>query len=692
MIRLDQSKQKFWFLLAIVSVTFIVFSPALQNQFTNWDDGVFLVENSEVHEFSPQAFKTMFSKNYVGTYTPLTILSFNIEYSLLGNQPPFYYLDNLLLHLAVVALVFLLAQKFGLSVIASGFAALIFGIHPMHVESVAWISQRKDVLYSFFYLMAMVEYWNYLLQNKKTSYWRALLFAFFSILAKPMAYSLPVILLLCDWWHKRKIDLKVVAEKIPFIFLIGGVSFVTYISNPQEVILTSWKCVLVWIWVFVFHIHRFLFPSQFFAVYQVPEPISLGSSDYLFSVVAFVGLVTMLLLFRRQRWIWLAVVFYFLSNSMIIFRAVWEFGNNTLVADRFMYLPSFGFCMAGGVLYHAVYTRLKKLHRLFVLLFLSSTVFLFVVLGMRTIDQVKVWKNNTTLWSHVIQYNPKQIIAFQNRASGYVQDERYDLAMHDLNYAIRLSPHQARLYYSRADLFEKQKDFQRALHDLDRSALLNSADANIYFLRGKIYQSLGQGKNALREYDAAIARQKDFDRAFYNRGILFDEMGRADLALADYAQVIRINPRHAKVYNNSAYIYIGRGEYEKALYDLLKAVKIDPKNVQAYGNLGILAFLQQDYQKAFNYFQTAIMLDPNFSAAYLNRGVIYAVNKKNELALADINRAIVLDSKNTDAYFTRALFNYNLGKMDLAKEDLQKALAVDPNNLKAQNLKSQLVY
>ncbi len=688
----DQSKQKFWALFLILSATFLVFSGSLGNQFTNWDDGFILVNNNEVHELSFGNLKKIFSENYVGTYIPLTILSFNIEYFFFQNSSFIYYLDNLLLHLAGVALVFILGQRFGLSLMAASFAALLFAIHPLHVESVAWVSQRKDVLYSFFYLLALLKYLDFLSAAKKNSYSWALFFGFCSILAKPMAYSLPLILFLCDWWYKRKISWKVIGEKVPFVFVIGLVSLITYSSNSQTLAFSFYKCLLVWVWVFIFHIQKFFFPYPLLTVYEIPQPISFTNFEYPSAFAAFACLISILLLIRRQRWLWLAVLFYLLSNLMIIVRSVWDFGNNTVVADRFMYLPSLGFCLAFGVLYHSLYERLKKAGRFYGWLCLFLAAVFFLILSLRLTYQVAVWRNNITLWSNVLKYNPNNPIALANRAAAYTDEERYDLAIQDWNNAIKLVPKNAIAYYARAEIFEKTKDFQNALLNLNQAQMLDSADANINFLRGKIYQTLGDTNSALKEYSVAIEKDPSLDRAFYNRGIIFDQMGSTDLALADYNQVSAITAVHPKVYNNRAVIYINQGEHEKALADLLKAIKIDPKNAQAYGNLGNLAFLKQDYASAFTYFEKSILLDPGFSEAYVSRAIIYALTQKNDLALADLNRAIVLDAKNANAYFTRALFNYNSGNISLVEQDLDKALAIDSHNVKAQNLKRQLGY
>jgi len=570
-------------LAVVLAITFCVFSPSLGNKFTNWDDGALLTDNPDVHYSNPDNFKNIFSKTYVGTYIPLTLLSFKLEYTFFGNTPFFYYLDNLLLHMGVVALIFFLGLRLGLMPMAAGFAALLFGVHPMHVESVSWISQRKDVLYSVFYLGAVLQYWIFLETGNKNFFRWAIFLALCSILAKPMAYSLPLILLLCDWWKGRRLDWKLVVEKWPFLLLIGAVSLMTYNSNSHVTPLNVAQVLLVWIWVFIFHIQKFFWPYPLLTVYDFPKPIQFSQPDYLIAALLFVVIAVLLFTLRRRRWFVLAVLFYAFSVALLVLSSIWDWGTNTRVADRFMYLPSLGICLALGAGYQYLTTKTQytRFVQIVSALVLASLIFI-------TSGQVYVWKDNISLWSHVLKFSPEKILAYQNRAAGYIEMGHYNLAMNDLNHALLMSPQSAILYFCRADLFEKQGQVENALIDFNRSLALNPDDANTYFRRGLVYHNLRQFDKALEDYTAAVAKKADLDRAFYNRGMIYDDMGKTDLALADYAQVIKINPWHSKAFNNRAVIYINQGDYERAKVDLIKAIRIDSHNSTAYDNLRLI--------------------------------------------------------------------------------------------------------
>ena len=196
-------KKNLFCLSAVLLLTLAAFSSALNNQFLNWDDDRMLTENPSVRSLTPGNIQHIFTSTVQRVYIPLSVFSLAVEYAFAGDHPFIYHLDNVLLHLLVTGLIFVFALRMGLSGRAAGWAALLFGIHPMHVESVAWVTERKDVLYSVFYMASLISYWQYLEGKKKTDYGLSIVFGFLSILAKPMAISLPLVLFLLDWFKNR---------------------------------------------------------------------------------------------------------------------------------------------------------------------------------------------------------------------------------------------------------------------------------------------------------------------------------------------------------------------------------------------------------------------------------------------------------------------------------------------------------
>ena len=207
-------------LAGIILLTLIVFSNSIGNNFvTNWDDKGYLMDNGYIKVITPESIKAIFHSYYNGNYHPLTTISYALEYKFFGFNPKPFHIDNLIIHLLNIVLVFVLMQLLMGRIEASCIAALFFGIHPMHVESISWISERKDVLYTFFYLGALINYIYYLrAEHKKKRYFVMALVLFgLSLLSKSAAISFPVLLLLIDYYHDRKFDKKIVLEKLPFL-------------------------------------------------------------------------------------------------------------------------------------------------------------------------------------------------------------------------------------------------------------------------------------------------------------------------------------------------------------------------------------------------------------------------------------------------------------------------------------------
>ena len=212
---------RFVFFLVLV-ITATVFSGSLKLDWTNWDDNLYVYENPLVKD---ARFIDIFTKPAAyNTYNPLVISSFALEWKLVGDRPFLYHFDNLILHLFCTALVLLLFRRLGISIWWSGFGALLFGIHPLRVESVAWITERKDVLYGLFYLMALLAYIRYIASGKIGYFLLTFFFFVLSSLSKGQAVALPFVLIALDWYFRGKIDWKAVAEKIiyfAFSLVIG---------------------------------------------------------------------------------------------------------------------------------------------------------------------------------------------------------------------------------------------------------------------------------------------------------------------------------------------------------------------------------------------------------------------------------------------------------------------------------------
>jgi len=606
------------FSLAII--IFISFYPALQNGFLVWDDQMHITENAYVCSLGLNNIKEIFSNVVFKVYMPLTILSFAVEYAFVKLNPFLYHLDNVILHGVVTLLFFIFLKKVGFSMRAAALAALLFGIHPMHVESVAWASERKDVLYSVFYISSIYHYWQYVKLKKKKNYYFTVVLGLLSMLAKPMALSLPLVFLLLDWISERKIDRKMFFDKVPHFLYIVPLAWITYSHNMRYPEGAFFEGLLIWIWSFTFYIQKFVFPAVLIPIYPLPQPVSLFNFHFLFSLLLFVLIAVFVFLNRKKRWVVAPIIYYFLT---LFFLLRFDAQEHSIVADRYMYMPSIGFCMLFGFFVNEGmeklslnnFRRVKKGGNLLIGLF-------FILLFTGTYRQCQVWKDDLTFWTYIIEKNPKGAIAFNDRGLTYYKKHlRDDLALKDFNQAIKLNPDYAEAYTNRGILHLKNDRYNLAYNDFEQAIRLNPKDPASHINKALIHSRRGEYEMSLRTFDRALEVSPNFYRIHFARALVFKEMKKFDSAFRDFNQSLRQLPS------------FWEGYYERGR--LFKATKV--------------------YDRAINDFEQAIKLNPHFVKAYKSRGLIYALSSKFDLAIEDFSKTIVLNPADQDNYLNRAL-------------------------------------
>lgn len=600
---LEKHVRRYLPLAGILLLTFAVFSPNLSHDFISNDDPGHLLHNPHVRQLTPRIFFSLVNH----TYIPLTVLSFAVEHTFFGFDPFVYHLDNLLLHLANTALVFFLFLRMGFSARAVFLAALLFGIHPLHVESVAWVTERKDVLYAFFYLLSLNSYWAYISSGKSRSYVWSAVFAALSILSKPMALSLPLIMLLFDWYKGRRFDARVWAEKIPHCLIVGSIALITYLFFARVPGETPQQAFLVWIWTFVFYIRKFLFPGLLLAVYNIPKPVTLFHPSYLGSLLAFAAFAAGLWRWRANRLLIFAFAFYI--GSIFFLLRFDDTMDINVVADRFMYLPMTGFCLLFGV-YAARFLQWAegrqervKAAALICLLVLAG------LLGARTFQQSRVWGDSIRLWSDVLRYYPDEFIALDHRAYAYGRAGEYEKSIADYTKAFAIHP--------------------------DYAAGYNN--------RGIAYGVLGKKEEAGKDFRRALELDPGHVNTYYNRGVFHYKEGNFEEALADFSKVIELRPLHLEAWTNRGLIYLQRREYERALMDFNFVLSVHPSDFKALNSRAFLFWEQNMYYPALSDLDSLIEGYPRDPELYFYKAQIYLNLGETGAALENLKAVLFLN-------------------------------------------------
>ena len=717
-------------LALILGIVFAAFSPSLNNGFVFWDDDVHLYENIAVQALDAEHIRDMFTGTVNALYIPLTTLSFALEHHFFGYDPFIYHLDNLLLHMGIVVLIFWLGLRLGLSTPASGLAALLFGVHPMHVESVAWVTERKDVLYAFLYLAAMLSYSRYLEFTKTTpsirikkSYRFLVLTVFFgllSMLAKPMALSLPLILLLMDWFCGRRIGRDAYLEKIPLCIIIAGLTWISYSAHARVPGNSLGEGAMIWAWTFVFYVRQFLFPVVLVPVYQLPKPIAFNYFEY-FMPIAILGiLIIAVIRLRRHRWFIFAIAFYVCS---IFFLLRYDEGKDiNIVADRFMYLPSLGLCFwAGSGLMRCMNSFLQRSIAVILAILVTGT------LSYHTYRYCHVWNNSITLWRHQLKYFPNEPAALNNLAAALREEGDYkdaekqykmalemerqgmaveysDITKKNLQKvnnvvalygkAIKVNPDFKDSYYNLGNLYADLGKIPEAVKIYHETLRLDPEYKDVHFSLAKLYEQAGDYKQAVFAYDQTIKLNADDEDVYvmvitaYNEALVKNQKNvlyinaRAG-AMDQFTRLVSSKSPRATSFFNLGYLYYGMGSLDRAISAYQRALDINPAHSKALYGLGDLYRDQGMLFEALSMYTKSVEANWRNSDAYVNIGAIYERQGLQSKAKEFFLKAIKADAKNARAYFNLGYIEESLGQLKQAMELYKKSIELDPHNPEA---------
>jgi protein O-mannosyl-transferase len=598
----DRMKNSRLVFCLVLIITAVVFSGSLKLDWTNWDDDLYVYENPSVSE---AAWKDIFTKpaDY-NTYNPLVIASFALEWKLVKDRPFLYHLNNFLLHLFCTALVWFFLRGMGLSVWWSGFAALLFGIHPLRVESVAWITERKDVLYALFYMAALLAYIRYLTFRKNGLLLLTFLFFALSLLSKVQAVALPFALVLLDWYFQRKIDLKAVTEKAIFfalslvIGLLGATFFlknvygttdskaiVNTFGSFEQIVLGGYACAV--------YILKSIIPYATSTLY--PLPASLQAQHWIGAAATVLVFVSALAAWRKYRFVTFGLLFF----GFNIFFLLMPFKGNesAFLNDRYTYVAYLGLFFVIAMSMQQLSEKYPSSRQ-----FLAGmAVALLVVLSILTIKYIPVWKNSQTLWTYVIEKYPGKIAtAHLNRGHYWYKNNRSGKALEDFSLAIGINPEFPRAYMNRSLIYMARNDTQQALQD-----------CNSYLKLMLPYDIAGNVQNP------------SVSDALGNRGLLYFKTGQYEKGLMDLDLAIKLNPPNLNNYLTRAFTYMELHEYGKAIQDFDTCHNSDPANPDIINNRGVCYLNSGDLKSALNDFNKAILLNSGNPSYYMNRAAVY---------------------------------------------------------------------
>ncbi len=601
-------------LVSILLITGLLYYPSLSNSFTNWDDNVYVTENTLIHH--PEKTKEMLMTPVGGNYHPLTMYTLAFDYKRSeamseDQKAKAFHITNLLLHILNIVLVFFFMHILSKGrILMSLMCALLFAIHPMHVESIAWITERKDVLYTFFFLLSLILYLQFL--DRKKYWWLLLCFISFvlSVASKPAAVILPFVLFAIDLFRDRKFTWKTMIEKIPFfaVSIFAGVltlkeqlsnrvmSDIHHFSGWEKIIFASYSAMM--------YIVKMLFPFNLSNIYPYPNVDKPLSPSYYTGLLFIVLMAAFLYFARRQKLILFGVAFFYINIILVLqFVSV----GQAVMADRYTYVAYLGLFM---ILSWPLDNKKNSFRNFFIPLkplLIAGLAILSIVCIIQTRERIKVWKNSETLWTDAIEKFPHSIVnAYVNRGHYY---------------------------------YNKTKEYDKALTDY-RDALAIYPKIDIAWLNmGYIFFRRNQNDSSIFCYDRALEINPSLWDALANRGAAKGKMGNYKGSIEDLSKSLELNPTYVDAWENRALAYTLVGQHEKAIADYGKALEITPKDHSVINAIGESFQSLGKFRESIDEFNKAIALESRAGLYYLNRSYSWNALGDKQKALLDAKKA-----------------------------------------------------
>lgn len=596
--------------------TMLTYLPALNLGFVNWDDNLYVYDNPHILSLTGGFFKWAFTNLEAGgNWHPLTWLSLGLDRLLWGTGPMGFHATNVLLHglntmLVVILTALLIAYRknavFGVGerslisdrgMMAAATTGILFGFHPIHVESVAWISERRDVLYAFFFLSGILAYLQYVRSrsdgnavvpfNRGRSsrfYFLSLLFFVLSLLSKSMAVTFPAVLLILDWHpldrFRRERIFSIIVEKIPFFALGVAASIIAIAGQTLQPLkrLPLTDRFFNGIYAFGKYLWKMLFPLDLVPFYPYILDISPLSMKYLPVLLLTVSIVvSCVALYKKKRGrSWIAAWGYYLVTLFPVLGFI-QVGAQSM-ADRYTYLPSLGPCLLAG-LGLAILVEKKNGSASESLTFRYSALIILGILTLSlsflTIRQTGIWKDGLTFWNYVIEKEPGRVhVAYNNRATIYLGLGKFEEALQDFDAAIKVNPNYLLYYSNRAQAYIQLKKYSNALQDLTTALTLNPKYMDGYIYRAMMYNRQGEHDKAIADLTTAVTIKPDFNMGYYNRGMIHLSIGHYEKAISDFNKVLSLDASSPESYFFRGKAYLKSGKAKQAEQDYETACKM----------------------------------------------------------------------------------------------------------------------
>jgi len=686
--------------VVLVLATFVAYEPVRRNGFINYDDDKYVTENPQVQAgLTRRSVVWAFTTSHMGNWHPLTWLSHMLDCELFGLNPFWHHLTSLVFHMVNSLMLFWLLRRMTGAVWPSAFVAAAFALHPLHVESVAWVAERKDVLSAFFWLLTIWAYLRYVEHRRIARYMPIVVFFSLGLLAKPMVVTLPFVLLLLDYWPLGRFQqarfggeevlqagcrmsrvCSLLVEKIPLFVLAAISSVITFVVQQSTGAMDLGEGFPIRVRIsnalvsYIGYISKVLYPSRLAVLY--PHP---GQSLALWRIIVAVLILVcvsgcVVYLARRRRY--LAVGWLWYLGALVPVIGLVQVGAQGM-ADRYTYLPSIGIfiMIAWGAAGICARWRYGK-----IVLGVAAGVVL-AVLVMCTRKQVGYWESNAAIFGHALAMTENNFIMHSSYGGMLFEEGRFDEALAHFNEAQRINPDYSDARRNVGIVLFKQGKIDEAIAVFS-DVLDGKGDwPTAYNYLGLAYAQKGELDLAVSNYNAALQLKPDYVDALKNLGIALKEQGKTDEALEKWTKALELEPDNPEVHYNMGVVSLERGDYDQAVGYFSVALSSKPDWPEARHSLGAAYYFQGRFKLAERESARAVSLRPDYYDARYNLALAMVRQGEYDEAVRHFNEVLRGKPDWPEPYYELAAVYYRQGKKELAVEQCLESLRLKPDYL-----------
>ena len=671
-------KRSTYFIAIAVIVTALVYAISLGNGWTkNWDDGGYVTESNgndilsaaNIYHLTAHDLSLVFTSFYKGNYHPLTTIVYALQYAIVGQSPFFYHFLNLVFHLINVVLVFIFVRKLLGKAEIAFITAIFFGIHPMHVESVAWVSELKDVMYTFFFLLSVLYYMKFYdaKQKRTTPYILSVLFFILSCLSKSAATILPAILVLIDFYKGKKWKWavanhtssfvrfigKIIAssvQKTPFFIVAAIFGVVAVFSQKSAGAIQDLNPLFTWFerpmlacYAAMMYLIKLIVPFHLACMYPYPDRIA-GHLPYIYYIAPVVIFVLAFLVYYSRRFtkdIIFATLFFLITIVMVL--QLLPVGG-AILAERYSYIPYIGMFIIVGKGYMFSQESKNKFAAILKWLYPAILVIGLGAFSVVTVQRIQVWKDGLVLFNDLIKKYPDLPFAYNNRGylyQSFIKDNEKALA--DYNKCIALDSTFHRAWSNRGVLYynfygRNKSDslhFKLAVKDFTKALKYKSDNTDALIGRANTYSTIQKYALSLPDYNHYLKMKTDDPKAFLWRGIAYYNTGKFDSAYTDICKCMDMAPNTENVYLWRGIVFSKKKDYKAAIKDFDVMIQKNPNSLDAYNWRGLAKYNLQMLGEAIADYNAALAINPKDPTVYINRSTAYLELKNYKQAYKD---------------------------------------------------------